>query len=94
VNTKQIAIFERRETPVGSIALDIFTFAMLVLCIWFSWHMGGGFWTFFTVCMFMVFLGGKWQLGPGAKHSGWVKLGCKADAIALANALPDDEVKQ
>jgi len=55
--------------------------------------MGGGFWTFFTVCMFMVFLAGKWQLGPGAKHSGWVKLGSKADAIAWANALPDDEVQ-
>jgi len=93
MNEKQIAIFERRETPVASVASDVFTFSLLVLCIWFSWHMGGGFWTFFTACMFMISLAGKWQLGPGAKHSGWVRLKSKAEAIDWANSLPDDKEK-
>lgn len=86
-----IAIFERKETPAGSIVSDLFTFAMLTLCIWFSWHMGGGIWTFVCLCLFLLSLSAKWQLGPGHKQSGWVKLRNKQEAIEWANSLPEDE---
>ena len=89
--SKHIAIFHRNETPIGSIASDIFTFSILIFCIWFSWRMGGGFWTFLTGGMFFICLSAKWQAGPGAKASGWVKLTTKAEAIEWANSLTDDE---
>lgn len=88
--SRHIAIFERRETPIASVASDAFTFSMLGLCIWFSWHMGGGWWIFFCVSMFLISLSAKWQLGAGEKQSGWVKLKTKREAMEWAASLPED----
>ncbi len=81
--SKKIAVFKSSETFVGGIINDVVTFGFLMLCIWFSNDQGGGFWTFFTCCLFLIWLKEK---APGE----WIKLKNKKEAIAWANSLSDD----
>lgn len=82
-----IKVLDRRESLAQSVISDIVTFAFLVLCIWFSWHMGGGFWTFFTVCMFLLFISAK------STVSSLQKFRTKRELLEWANSLPDDEAR-
>lgn len=83
----KIIIFDKRETVLQSIAKDGISCAVIALLIWFSWHMGGGVWTFITVGMLIVYCSAKlpWN---GANRK--TILLSKADAIAWANSLPDE----
>ena len=85
----KIVIYDKRETVLQSMATDGITFAFLLLCIWFSWHMGGGVWTFITVCMLLLWCSAKlpWE---GSNRKTIVK--SKAEAQAWAASLPEDAV--
>ena len=78
---KEMIIFEKTETLAESIASDVVTFLFLLLCIWFSYSQGGGWWTF------LAFLAVKI---PGGAKSRCVKLSTKKEAISWAESLPDD----
>jgi hypothetical protein len=84
----KMMVFEKRETMLESIASDVVTFGFLLLCMWFSYSMGGGWWTFFTCSMFLISLAVN---VPGGTKARWVKLATKKEAIEWANSLPDDE---
>lgn len=84
---KEMIIFEKTETLAESIASDVVTFLFLLLCMWFSYSQGGGWWTFFTCSMFLAFLAVKI---PGGAKSRCVKLTTKKEAISWAESLPDD----
>ena len=77
-----------KERFLESVASDLTTFAFLALCIWFSNDQGGGWWTFFTACMFLVFLSAKVAALTGQRV---IKLKTKADALRWAKSLPDEE---
>jgi hypothetical protein len=87
VTKKEFMIFEKSETMVESICSDVVTFGFLLLCMWFSYSQGGGWWTFFTCSMFLCSLAVRL---PGASAR-WVKLTTKKEAIEWAASLPDDE---
>lgn len=84
---KEIMIFDKSETAVESIFSDLVTFGFLLLCMWFSYSYGGGWWTFFTCSMFLAFLSVKMPSNAGR----WVKIASKEEAIEWAQSLPDDE---
>lgn len=50
-------VLDKRETLAESIVRDVWTFGLLLLCIWAS-H-GSKWWTFATAIMFMIFTLGK-----------------------------------
>lgn len=83
----QVMMFEKTETMVQSITSDLVTFAFLLLCMWYSYSQGGGWWTFFTCTMFLISLAVKL---PGAT-SQWVKLRSKKEAVEWAESLPEDD---
>ena len=85
---KEVMMYEKTETMVESISSDLVTFGFLLLCMWFSYDQGGGWWTFFTSSMFLVSLAVKM---PGRGPARWVKLTSKKAAIEWAESLPDDE---
>lgn len=87
---REVMIFEKTETMVESICSDIVTFGFLLLCMWFSYSQGGGWWTFFTCSMFLILLAVKM---PGRASSRWVKLSSKKEAIKWAESLPDDDAR-
>lgn len=84
---KEVMMFEKVETMVESICSDIVTFGFLLLCMWFSYSHGGGWWTFFTCSMFLISLAVKL---PGRGTARWVKLTTKQEAIEWAASLPND----
>lgn len=81
-------MYEKTETMVESISSDVVTFGFLLLCMWFSYSHGGGWWTFFTCSMFLISLAVKI---PGHGGARWVKLTTKKEAVEWAQSLPDDE---
>ncbi|MDR2709733.1 MAG: hypothetical protein LBB65_00035 [Burkholderiales bacterium] len=83
---KEIIILNTTESLFESVASDVVTFAFLALCIWFSYEMGGGWWTFFTCTMFLISVSSKLFLHKPQQ----TKLKSKKEAIAWANSLPDD----
>ena len=85
---KEVMMYEKTETMVESISSDIVTFGFLMLCMWFSYSQGGGWWTFFTCSMFLLLMAVKM---PGRGPARWVKLTSKKAAIEWAESLPDDE---
>lgn len=84
---KEVMMYEKTQTLAESITCDLVTFGFLLLCIWFSWDQGGGWWTFFTTAMFLMSL---WSRLPHGLTSRWVKLTSKQKALEWANSLPDD----
>jgi hypothetical protein len=84
---KEIIMF-KSETLMESVCSDIVTFGFLLLCMWFSYSQGGGWWTFFTCSMFLVSL--AWHI-PGGGKSRIVKASSKKEALEWAESLPDDE---
>lgn len=80
-------IYNRSESLLHSLASDAATFGGMVLCIWFSQHMGSGVWEFVSLVMFTV-----WALCrmPWERISNTTKLSTKAEALAWAESLPDD----
>jgi hypothetical protein len=87
---KEMIMF-KTETMVESICSDIVTFGFLMLCMWFSYSQGGGWWTFFTCSMFIMSL--AWKM-PGGGASRMVKLTSKKAAIERAESLPDDAAEE
>lgn len=85
---KEVMMYEKTETMVESISSDVVTFGFLLLCMWFSYDQGGGWWTFFTSSMFLISLAVKM---PGRGSARWVKLTSKKAALEWAESLPDDE---
>lgn len=81
---KTLVIYKERFWE--SVASDLVTFSFLALCIWFSIDQGGGWWTFFTSCMFLVSVAGKMALISYRI----VKIQTKAEALKWANSLTDD----
>ena len=81
---KTIVVFKERLWE--SVASDLITFSFLALCIWFSISQGGGWWTFFTSCMFLLGLTAKVSIAS----SRIVKINNKAEAIKWANGLEDE----
>ena len=84
---KELIIFEKKETLAEGLASDIATFGLLLLCMFASWELGGGWWTVVCTAMFLVSLYAKVKVAAQAR---WVKLSSKREAVAWANALPDD----
>lgn len=83
--TKTLAII-RSESLVQSLLSDGATALMLLLCIWFSHHMGGGMWEVVCFAMLVFWLGCKL---PGDMKL-VRKLTSKREAIEWAHALADD----
>ncbi len=81
---KTVVIYKERLWE--SVASDIVTFCFLALCIWFSNNQGGGWWTFFTSCLFLAGLASKMAV----MSSRIVKIDSKQDAVKWANELTDD----
>ena len=79
-------IYDRTETLAASIASDAVTFGLMAFCIWFSAHMGGGWWLMVTTAMMFMWLSIK---VPGAMDRTTV-LNSKSEAIEWAQGLPDD----
>lgn len=77
-----------KERFLESVASDFTTFAFLVLCIWFSNDQGGGWWTFFTACMFLIFLSAKVAALASQRI---LKLNTKKDALRWANSLDEED---
>jgi hypothetical protein len=84
----KLTLFDRRETVAESLIKDGVTFAGLLLCIWFSQAMGGGVWEFITVVMFTFF---ALNCMPWERASRTTVLHSKAEALAWAESLPDDD---
>ena len=84
----KVVIFDKRETVAQSIATDGLTFAFLALCIWFSWHMGGGVWTFITVVMFLLWCSAKLPWEASKRRT---VIRSKQEALAWANSLDEDK---
>lgn len=82
---KTIVIYKERLWE--SVASDLVTFSFLALCIWFSVDQGGGWWTFFTSCMFLFSLSAKIAMAGNRV----VKINSKAEALKWAKGLQDDE---
>lgn len=78
-----------KERLWESVASDIVTFSFLGLCIWFSNDQGGGWWTFFTSCLFLLSLSAKIAI----KSSRVVKIKNKQEAINWANSLINDGIE-
>lgn len=85
---KEVMMFEKTETMAQSVTSDVVTFGFLLLCMWFSYSQGGGWWTFFTCSLFLISLAARMQ-GRGAPRR--VRLRSKKEAIEWAESLPDDE---
>ena len=75
-----------KETLRESLISDAVTFALLLFSTWFSREMGGGFWEFACVVMFIFWLSVRL---PMESHR-IIKLNTKADAIKWAQSLPED----
>lgn len=80
---KTIVIYT--ESFAQSVGKDLTTFLFLALCIWFSNDQGGGWWTFLTCAMFLVFLSAKVAILSGDA----VNIRSKDEALKWANSLPD-----
>ena len=74
----------KTESLLESIFKDVVTFSFLLLCIWFSNDQGGGWWTFFTCAMFIL-----WVAGAGDRMTK-TTINNKKEAISWANSLPED----
>lgn len=85
---RESVIFEKSETMFESIFSDIVTFSFLLLCMWYSYSQGGGWWTFFTCSMFIGTLSFK---SPFGERKMWRKISTKKEAVEWANSLDDDE---
>jgi hypothetical protein len=81
-------LYDKSETALQSLATDCATFGGLVFCTWFSQRMGGGVWEFISVGMFLAWLFAKL---PWERATRTTKMHTKADALAWANSLPEDE---
>ena len=81
---KEVIVFNATQSMVESICSDIVTFAFLLLCMWFSYSQGGGWWTFITVTMFLISLAAKLPSGRQ------LKISSKKEALEWAQSLPDD----
>lgn len=81
---KTLVIYKERLWE--SVASDLVTFSFLALCIWFSIDQGGGWWAFFTSCMFLIYVSGEISMASNRV----VKIQTKADALKWANSLTDD----
>jgi len=75
-----------KETLRESVISDVVTFALLLFCIWFSREMGGGFWEFACVAIFIFWLSVRLPM----ESERIVKLHTKAEAIKWAQSLPED----
>lgn len=82
----KFAVFYR-EGLLESVLSDLMSLAVLAFAIWFSREMGGGFWE--AVCFAMLILWLSVKLPMETARA--VKLRSKADAIAWAQALPDEK---
>lgn len=80
----KIIVIDKTESFLESFASDIVSFGFLALCIWFSHDQGGGWWTFFTCTLFLIFLSAQ---GNAARIT---KFRSKRELIEWANSLPDD----
>jgi hypothetical protein len=81
-------LYDKSETLFESVATDCATFGGLVFCTWFSQKMGSGVWEAISVAMFISWLFARL---PWERATRTTTMRTKADAIAWANALPDDE---
>lgn len=84
---KEVVLFEKTETLVGSICSDLVTFSFLFLCMWFSYSQGGGWWAFFTCSIYLVWLFAGVSRGYDKCR---LVLTSKRQAIEWAQSLPDD----
>ena len=84
---KEFVVYDRSETFLDSVGSDAVTFGCLFFAIWFSQTMGGGVWTFVSLCMFLLSCATKM---PWEKVTRTTVIKTKADAMAWANNLQDD----
>lgn len=76
-----------RESMNESLLSDAVTFALLLISIWFSRHMGGGYWEMGCTALLIMWLYARLPM----ESTRVLKLRSKADALAWAQSLPDDE---
>lgn len=86
MSDKQFAVFVR-EGLLESVLSDLLTLAVLAFAIWFSREMGGGFWEAVCFAMLILWLSVKLPMETARV----VKLRTKADAVAWAQSLPEDQ---
>lgn len=84
---KEFIIFDKTESVLESVAKDTVTFAFLLLCMWYSYSQGGGWWTFLTCSIFLFCIAVRIPFIEKKRKS---VLKSKADAITWANSLDDD----
>jgi len=84
---KRITVLYAKESYLSSIGKDLTTFSFLMLCIWFANDQGGGWWTFFTTCLFLVFVSAKIAIASGES----IKIRSKSEAVKWANQLANDD---
>lgn len=82
---KKIQAIVLSESLWESVCSDIITFSFLLLCMWYSYSEGGGWWTFFTCSMFLIFLVAK------SKTKNILRIYSKKEAIEWAESLPEDQ---
>lgn len=86
----KFVIYDRTESLAHSVASDAVTFGCLLVCILFSRYMGGGVWEFLTLMMFTLWMFCRL---PWERVTRTTKLRSKAEAMAWAKSLPDDDAK-
>ena len=84
---KKIQAIVFQQSLWESVCSDFITFSFLLLCMWYSYSEGGGWWTFFTCSMFLIFLGAKCQ----RQTKNILRIYSKKEAIEWAESLPEDQ---
>lgn len=84
----KMIVFNKTESVFDSVLKDAIIFSWLIFCMLTSKLLGGGFYSFATFTLFIVYLFG--EIARASKDRKRI-VTTKAEALAWANSLEDDE---